>query len=225
MKKTILIIIWAAFLTMMLVNSVCAQLINKKPEVTPDTCKGTFINVLANDKDPNGDRMRLTRFNNIAFIDKLVFEKSDTGKFIVDSGGRVSFEPQNVFYGQVTLSYYVNDGKSGPGKTSTVTFIRGGNTELNRNGFGYEISYNDSCKYHTGQPRYWVKLYNLGDTFHAYLYKQPYAGRDTIIFDRYEYGLIYKTDKLKRTDPNYAIWRWYITDEQFFFILKNACLK
>lgn len=225
MKKAIIIIIWAIFVSICLSNSVHGQLINKKPEVKPDTCMGASINVLFNDNDPNGDRMRLTKFNNISFVEKLTFEKSDTGAFTVDSGGRVSFTPDPSFYGQITLSYYVNDGKSGPGRYSTVTFIRGGNTTLNKNGFGYEISYNDSCRYHTGQPKYWVKLYEAGDTFHAYIFKESLVLRDSVYTNRFMYGLAYKTDKIPVTSKDYQIWRWYITEETFYFIKQHACLK
>lgn len=98
---------------------------NKKPVTKPDTLKvekGDGINVLKNDRDPNGDPMKVSKLNGVAFqyggSGQII--KKDTGVFTIDYKGNFSATFFDGFYGILTLTYYVNDNKAGAGKTEKI---------------------------------------------------------------------------------------------------------
>lgn len=73
-----------------------------------DKCR---FNVLYNDKDPDGDKMKIMRFNGreVKGIDSVVM--IDTGVAYLSENGQFHVKMKASFVGTVTFTYTVNDGQ------------------------------------------------------------------------------------------------------------------
>lgn len=213
------------FLTVMLVYSAFGQLINSKPKAAPDTCRGRIINVLSNDTDPNNDPLTATKFNGVLIPNTgLSVYKSDTGLFILEKNGQLTCKLDSLFYGNVYLTYYVNDGKSSSAarQTGSIVVIRKKPTGELKPYFGYILRNNDSCKY-SKNKYYWIEvIYDKdtmpGDVFprKAYSMKPDTSGKYIVETVGYYYMLRYTT---KQGIPA----RFILDPEDFIFIRNNAC--
>lgn len=79
----------------------------KTKEDTPITIRSSTL--LANDRDANGDPLKITRVSN-----------ASNGYAVLDSKGNIIFSPNDNFYGNASFQYTVNDGRGGKAK-ATVT--------------------------------------------------------------------------------------------------------
>jgi hypothetical protein len=94
---------------------------NLKPVCKPDTAYHQIaVNLLKNDKDPNGDIMKVSRLNGQTFSNNLQITKPDTGIFTINDKGDFLADFSINFYGKFYMTYYVNDGKAGAGKTVKI---------------------------------------------------------------------------------------------------------
>lgn len=189
MKKAIIIIIWAIFLTICLVNSAHGQDVNSKPEARPDTFTTKAIDVLKNDYDMNNDSMKVAWFNGKAFTGKVTLTKKDTGTFEITDKGGFYFTPDDRFYGQVQVNYHVNDLKSGgPGRVKgkgVITciikpVIQGPSIDMSKCEFRVICS-RAGCIY-VPAGKYTFDLVLYGDTIkdaHAY-FEKAYQQPDTV---------------------------------------------
>lgn len=104
---------------------------NTPPVVQPDTLSGnedTVLsgNVLANDNDPDGDRLRVVSFQftgeTATHAAGSSFTLAGKGTFTLNSDGSYSFAPVADWNGSIpTVTYTVSDGNSNGTLTSTLT--------------------------------------------------------------------------------------------------------
>jgi len=123
------------FLVLVMFSTV-AVATNTKPTAVNDTFPGPTVkvgekgpgvmNVLRNDKDPEGDKLSVTKFNGISFKagdSVMSITLKDTGTFYLTNKGNYSYLPWPGFSGTVKLTYYVNDGKSSTAARQTGTIV------------------------------------------------------------------------------------------------------
>lgn len=195
---------------------------NKKPICKPDTTYSDRVNVKANDYDPNGDKVLMKRFLNKDFtsrVTKISIYKVDTGTFTLDTSGLLYIEWMPNFYGQVNLTYYVNDGKAGAGTTGKITCIR-------RNKFTKEIPTtmvmtlipDVDCVFKGSDTQYFCQVVEFGDTADAYISQVNLENQcEPLTSGLEQYWLIF-TDV---TAPKAMA----ITKEIYYFIKENGCKK
>lgn len=242
MKKAIIIIIWAIFLTVCLVNSAHGQ--NKKPVTKPDTCRIDHMNVLRNDKDPNGDSMRITKFNGIKVIDRVKVVKEDTGIFSMDKYGNLTAKYDQKFQGHVLLNYSVIDGKvkdgiftiiSTPISKGNIVCIRKVSTIIENAGmlskFTLEFAYIPNCTDVPDGLYRAVIRYHDGRTFSGWVFSEPhnYVGRDANnnpvqVEDQYPACfMIYYTGEILDGQPVMGMTE--ILPAFYNYIVSNSCRR
>jgi hypothetical protein len=117
-------------LTLVLLVQLALSAQNTKPIPMPDTLSVQagdtgFINLIANDRDAQGDAMRMTKFWRYNTpIDATVNVRisiADTGSFVFNRSGALTVIMLNP--GTYKFAYIVNDFKAGGGKTGYVTVV------------------------------------------------------------------------------------------------------
>jgi Big-like domain-containing protein/F5/8 type C domain-containing protein len=89
--------------------------IAKNDRTTSESDEQILIKVLANDKDPDGDGLRVTSIS-------LPPEK--IGKAIINKDQTITFIPQIGLAGKITLSYEISDGSGGSDKAKIFILIK-----------------------------------------------------------------------------------------------------
>lgn len=132
--RVLIVTLLLGILVILLCESAKAQT-NLKPITKPDSIFSEWnltqplsINVLANDKDPNGDRIVITSYK----IGATSYKPNDTvmrkgmGQFILKRDGQLIFNPLQNLVDTINLVYTCNDAtqagvvKTGAGKTGKV---------------------------------------------------------------------------------------------------------
>ncbi|MGQ0463918.1 MAG: Ig-like domain-containing protein [Sporichthyaceae bacterium] len=99
---------------------------NAKPAASDDVATtphatAVAIDVLANDADPNGDKLTVDSFT-----------QPDKGKVVAGTGGKLVYTPPDGFRGVATFTYVASDGKGGTATaTVTVTVLNAGPVAAN----------------------------------------------------------------------------------------------
>jgi hypothetical protein len=130
----------------------------------PDTFRQSG-NVLLNDFDPQGDKLKCVRFNNFTIKDSFVIKKKDTGTFILKKDGTFKAIPLLKFNGRVAFTYHMTDGKGGANSKGTIVYYK--ELIVACSPFTVDLSTNDSCRV-SKQNRFWVKVQYAGDSYYGY---------------------------------------------------------
>lgn len=104
---------------------------NLKPVTKPDTVilyqdRLATFNVLANDKDPNGDPISVTSFynNTTQLSPSKTATITNVGALTIASNGLLTFNPELLYLGTYSgITYMANDGKTGSAKRGYVVLI------------------------------------------------------------------------------------------------------
>lgn len=208
MKKTILLIQLFA-----LYNLLYGQTTRK---AYPDTFRQSG-NVLLNDFDPQGDKLKCVRFNTFTIVDSIKIVKKDTGTFILKKDGTFKAIPLTKFNGKVHFTYQMTDGKGGANSKGTILFIK--EPVLACTPFAVDCSYNDSC---LTSNRFWVKVQYAGDQYYGYtvsdsIRMEAASITGTVTERRVEVHYLRLFTPLKRQQ------QIRIDPMTFYFIEQNAC--
>jgi len=132
--------------------------------------KSIYINVLANDKDPDGDKLQI-----------IIVSSPKHGKVIV-SNGKVKYIPNKDYVGEDVFAYKLNDGKT----TSNIAYVH---ISVFENITSKLIAKNDSLTIKEDNPSYINVLAN--DNFdgkvNILITTQPKHGKIEIVENKIKY--------------------------------------
>ena len=99
--------------------------INDEPIANDDTIvtaedTSVFINVLANDDDPDDDPLTITSFGTEVSDSGATVFRANNGQ-IIQSGGGLFYQPDDNFQGTDSFTYTISDGNPGSTDTATVS--------------------------------------------------------------------------------------------------------
>jgi len=214
-------------------SSLVAQ--NTKPIPTTDTINvkvndSAQINLLANDRDAQGDPMRLTKFwkyNTPTTMTTLVnITVFDTGQFVFNRAGL--FKVKMFKPGTYRFSYVVNDNKAGGGKTGYVVINVTGKIDtafLRSADFYRPVVYFKSpqpCVNVPGGKSYAYVISgskfmygSLVDTSSSILVMWRYLIRGDVVWTGYP--------EQPTSQKESITWTMHLSRELYIWILTNAC--
>jgi hypothetical protein len=174
-------------------------------------------NVLLNDFDPQGDKLKCVRFNAFVIVDSIKITKKDTGTFILKKDGSFIARPLQKFNGKVSFTYQMTDGKGGANSKGTIIFIK--EIIYACTPFAVDCSLNDSC---LTSNRFWVKVQYAGDQYYGYTVSdsvrmEAASITGTVTERRVEVYYLRLFTPLKRQQ------QIRIDPMTFYFIEQNAC--